>query len=246
MSKETGMKQETVSKETGRKMRGQEMAGDGTHTIAELHGMSPEKLIEKRGVPTSLARNNPPAQLGMIDDDGDEHNDDWAKTNRGLLHMSLEISNLPDIDLMDVEAVRRRINQYFQIVAKYGNKPTVAGLGLALNGMDRRRVWEIKTGHTQGRGKVDELPKTVRDLIKKAYRLMENLWENYMQNGKINPVAGIFLGKNNFGYQDKTEYIVTPNQRQETDYSEAEIRERLGLPQRSSNSEFSSESESEE
>jgi len=255
LDKETVGKQETVFKETveeerkaaGRKRKpSKEMTGDGTHTIAELHGMTPEELIEKRGVPTSLARNNPPNQLGMIDDGGEEHDDDWAHTNRGLLHMSLEISNLPDIDLRDAEAVRRRINEYFQIVANYGNKPTVAGLGLALNGMDRRRLWEIRTGQTQGRGTIDELPKTVRDTIKRAYRLMENLWENYMQNGKINPVAGIFLGKNNFGYQDKTEYVVTPNQRQESDYSEAEIRERLGLPQRSSNSESDYDSNSED
>jgi hypothetical protein len=32
-----------------------------------------------------------------------------------------------------------------------------------------------------------------------------------MTNGKINPVSGIFLGKNYFGYQDKQEYVVTPN-----------------------------------
>jgi hypothetical protein len=32
-----------------------------------------------------------------------------------------------------------------------------------------------------------------------------------MQNGKINPVSGIFLGKNNFGYSDKQEYVLTPN-----------------------------------
>ena len=41
---------------------------------------------------------------------------------------------------------------------------------------------------------------------------MEFMWENMMQNGKINPVSGIFLGKNNFGYQDKQEYVLTPNQ----------------------------------
>ena len=35
-----------------------------------------------------------------------------------------------------------------------------------------------------------------------------------MQNGKINPVAGIFLGKNNFDYSDKQEYVLTPNQQQ--------------------------------
>lgn len=32
-----------------------------------------------------------------------------------------------------------------------------------------------------------------------------------MQNGKINPVSGIFLMKNNMGYQDKQEYVLTPN-----------------------------------
>ena len=32
-----------------------------------------------------------------------------------------------------------------------------------------------------------------------------------MLNGKINPVSGIFLLKNNFGYQDKQEVVLTPN-----------------------------------
>ena len=29
-----------------------------------------------------------------------------------------------------------------------------------------------------------------------------------MQNGKINPVSGIFLAKNNYGYVDKVEHVV--------------------------------------
>lgn len=32
-----------------------------------------------------------------------------------------------------------------------------------------------------------------------------------MLNGKINPVTGIFLGKNHFGYADKQEVVLTPN-----------------------------------
>ena len=47
-----------------------------------------------------------------------------------------------------------------------------------------------------------------------------------MNSGKVNPVAGIFLGKNNYGYQDKTEYVLTPNQQSDSDYSADEIRER--------------------
>jgi hypothetical protein len=46
------------------------------------------------------------------------------------------------------------------------------------------------------------------------------MWEHYMMNGKINPVSGIFLGKNNFGYQDKQEYVVTPNTK--NDYVDVE------------------------
>ena len=56
---------------------------------------------------------------------------------------------------------------------------------------------------------------------------MEILWENYMQNGKINPVSGIFLGKNNFGYQDKQEMVLTPNTNNEPDYNIDDIKKRL-------------------
>ena len=71
-----------------------------------------------------------------------------------------------------------------------------------------------------------DLPTLTVDYIKRAYNYMEILWENYMQNGKINPVSGIFLGKNNFGYQDKTEYVVTPNVNNDSDYNADDIRKR--------------------
>ena len=56
--------------------------------------------------------------------------------------------------------------------------------------------------------------------------MIENLMENYMQNGKINPVSGIFLMKNNFGYQDKTEYVLTPNTHSDSDYDADDIKKR--------------------
>ena len=59
---------------------------------------------------------------------------------------------------------------------------------------------------------------------------MEILWENYMQNGKINPVSGIFLGKNNFGYQDKQEMVLTPNTNKEAEYNVDDIKKRLSAP----------------
>lgn len=146
--------------------------------------------------------------------------------NSKFLNVSIQLMKLPEIDLHDTEQVEKRLEEFFAIHFENDLKPTVAGMGLALNGMDRRRLWEIKTDNLKGGVSKWDLPTSTLDAIKKGYKIMENLWENYMQNGKINPVSGIFLGKNNFGYQDKTEYVVTPNTNSDNDYNADDIRKR--------------------
>lgn len=145
--------------------------------------------------------------------------------NTKYLALGRELFNLPTIDLKDPEQVKDRLNEFFAIHERYDMKPTVAGMGMAL-GLDRRRLWEIKAGAKVGGTTPIDLPTPTLVAIKKAYEYMEILWENYMQNGKINPVSGIFLGKNNFGYQDKTEYVVTPNVNNDSDYSTDDIKNR--------------------
>ena len=142
--------------------------------------------------------------------------------NQKYIGVSLQLFQLPTIDLHKPEQVEERLAEYFKIHFAADMKPTVAGMAMAL-GIDRRRLWEIKTGASTSNRWVEELPTPTKDSIKKAYDFMENLWENYMQNGKINPVSGIFLGKNNFGYQDKTEYVVTPNVQNDSDYNKDDI-----------------------
>jgi hypothetical protein len=63
-------------------------------------------------------------------------------------------------------------------------------------------------------------------MIKKAYDFIEELWEDYMLNGKINPVAGIFLAKNNFGYRDSQEVVLTPNGQRLSDSDYQDIADR--------------------
>lgn len=145
--------------------------------------------------------------------------------NAKILGVNIKLFNMPKVDLHDPEAVAERLTEFFMLYAENDMKPTVAGMGMAL-GLDRRRLWEIKVGATQGRGEIDTLPGEVRDSIKKAYSLMENMWESYMNSGKINPVSGIFLGKNNFGYQDKQEMVLTPNTQNESDFNEDDLRKR--------------------
>lgn len=168
--------------------------------------------------------------------------------NNKFLSLNIELYNMPDIDMSDPEAVSKRLSDYFALYAKYDTKPTVAGMALALNGMNRRTLIAIVNDYpTGGAGYLTALPKPVALCIKKAYKMMENLWENYMSNGKINPVTGIFLAKNNYGYVDKTETVITPNQKQDENYSTEDIRERYissDSQKRLSDSENDSDSDS--
>ena len=151
----------------------------------------------------------------------------WLQTEPGdntkIVLTNMKFFDMPKVDLNDFDAVKERLCEYFRIYGEADLKPTVAGMGMAL-GVDRRRLWEIKTGnHTSSTPK---LSREVEDLIKKAYEILETTMENYANAGKINPVMAIFMMKNHFGYQDKTEYVLTPNQKTESDYDAEDIRKR--------------------
>ena len=176
--------------------------------------MDEKNVIKKRGNNSPVIGNN-----GITTESGD---------NTKYIAVSMELTNLPAIDLHDPKQVEDRIHDYFNIHMKYDMKPTVVGMAMALgNGITRQTLWAIKNDQPSGgAGYKTALPPEVADSIKKAYLLLENLWENYAQNGKMNPVTSIFLGKNNFGYSDKQEYVLTPNQQSDNDYDADAIRKR--------------------
>ena len=153
----------------------------------------------------------------------------WLQTEPGdntrIVQTNMKFFNMPAIDLHDPSAVQERLCEYFQIYAEADLKPTVAGMGMAL-GLDRRRLWEIKSGTLVGGVGKQHLPEETLGLIKKAYEILETTMENSATSGKINPVMSIFMMKNHFGYQDKTEYVLTPNQKTENDYDADDIRKR--------------------
>lgn len=114
----------------------------------------------------------------------------------------LALYQLPPIDSDDPRQVEQRITDYFNFCAERDMKPSVASMAMSL-GVDRRTMWNWQVGNTHK-------TKEVRDIIKRAYNMLNAMIEEYMQNGKINPIAGIFFLKNHFGYDDKTEVVVTP------------------------------------
>jgi hypothetical protein len=127
--------------------------------------------------------------------------------NAKYTRFAIAVMNLPKIDVCNPSQLSGRLSEYFQLCADHDMKPGVAALGLAV-GLDRRRLWEINNDVP---GRNVNMPQECREIIKLAYNSLELLWESYATGGKINPVTAIFLGKNNFGYQDKQEYVVTPN-----------------------------------
>ena len=136
------------------------------------------------------------------------------------------------VDLTNYDAVLDRINKYFGLMTERDQKPTMTGLAMAL-GYDRRRIHEIINnqpiggldgyqakfyGHT-----TNPTPDDVKDLIKQSVNVMTLLWEDYMQNGKINPASGIFIGKNFYGMRDEVEHVITPNTNPVDEYSADDI-----------------------
>lgn len=128
-----------------------------------------------------------------------------AGDNSKYIRHALATLNQPPIDISDPVQVENRLDWYFNHCFTNDMKPTVSGFCNSL-GISRNTLFEWRRGRYRG--------DTHQAIIVRAYNILEALWEDYMQNGKINPVSGIFLGKNNFGYADKQEYVVTPNTNQ--------------------------------
>lgn len=123
--------------------------------------------------------------------------------------------DLPPIDIAKAEQVEERLDWYFDHCITNDMKPTVNGMCNAL-GIHRDTLHTWRTGEYR--------PDSHQAVILRAYRVLEELWEDYMMNGKINPVSGIFLAKNLFGgYSDKQELVLTPNQTQLSDADTATI-----------------------
>lgn len=122
--------------------------------------------------------------------------------NARYVRFAMASWDLPPIDISDPEQVTERLRMYFKHCAENDRKPQVVGMCNWL-GISRQALNEWKNGETRSA--------THGDIIKKAYGMLEEMWADYMLNGKINPASGIFLSKNWFNYRDVADVVVTPN-----------------------------------
>lgn len=186
-----------------------------------------QKPKEKKPNPLTLS-----AEKNMMLEPGD---------NAKYLANALRVARLPKVDLYDPEAVEKRISEYYSIQIENDIKPTVTGLANAL-GVSSQELWEIRTGKFRenrngAHGGIAGLPRESAEAIKRAHSILKNLWEDYMQNGKINPVAGIFLGTNNFGMKNTRDIVVETAEDNSDSRTESELIKSAGLLPSDSDSE---------
>ena len=125
-----------------------------------------------------------------------------------LIH-NLDLIKFSPIDckVEQAEVISTRCFDYVELCMRNAMKPSIAGLALAI-GVGRETLLNYING-------VTPIPNDNRLVLQKFNGLLNSLMEDYMQNGKINPVTAIFLAKNNFGYKDTQEFVVNNNNQEE-------------------------------
>lgn len=122
---------------------------------------------------------------------GEEHTQ--PGDNARFLRFALASKDLPPIDISDPKQVENRIYEYFNFCVDNDRKPNMVGMANWL-GVSHETLASWKRG--------DYRTGTHSAVVRKAIGMLEELWVDYMQNGKMNPASGIFLAKNMFQYRD--------------------------------------------
>lgn len=121
--------------------------------------------------------------------------------NSRYLRLAMASLDLPPIDISDAAQVEKRIKDYFLFCADNDRKPSVIGMCNWL-GISRDTIQTWKRGEYRD--------STHSAMINKAYSMLEELLNDYMLNGKVNPASGIFLLKNIHGYRDQVDIVAAP------------------------------------
>ena len=145
------------------------------------------------------------------------------ETNSAYIQHSVQLLQLEPVNMNDAAAVRDRIFEYLEICESSGMKPSQAAAALAL-GIDRRRLTEIYNG------KIPK-PQDVRFWIERLYALLNAQLEAWMQDGRIQPLSGIFLLKNSYpGYTDTQQIQISTGNNDTVDIAQLEAKYADAIP----------------
>lgn len=132
-----------------------------------------------------------------------DHNPDLPEgyNTRRIRFMQAILPTEP-LDRDDVEEMERRFAFYLEMCAqwdmKVGNMAAYAAIGI-----DKADAYEWSNRNLGNPARTA--------FIKKVQKVCAMYREGLMEDGKVNPVTGIFWQKNYDGMKDQTEMVLTPN-----------------------------------
>lgn len=122
--------------------------------------------------------------------------------NTRMVAFIREITPTEPLDPNDVAEMERRFARYLQLCEQYdmkvGNMQAYAAIGIT---KDKACEWVTRRSSNRAR----------YIFIKKVQSICGMYREMLMQDGKINPVTGIFWQKNYDGMKDQQDVVLTPN-----------------------------------
>ena len=106
------------------------------------------------------------------------------------------LSDLPRIAITDAEAVRERVDWYFQLCATDGVRPNLPGLALAF-GLTRTGLMNAMSDRRMPHDAAQELGRGVA--------ILDEIMSALTLDGRLMPVAAIYLMNNWLGYKNASE-----------------------------------------
>lgn len=143
-------------------------------------------------------KNNMPGHAKLMTEDGD---------NGRYIRHALTAMDLPPIDISDPVQVEQRIREYFQYCEEQDCRPGFVALANWI-GIDRTTLNSWKRGEYRGA--------THSHIVQKAVSILEEIWEELMTEGRINPVVGIWMGKQFYQQSDRQELAIAQDREMRT------------------------------
>lgn len=126
-------------------------------------------------------------------------------TANAIIASTLITLTIPKPDINSLDSVKRSVALYFQTCAEKNVRPAISGVCVAL-GITRQQFLEAcETGQLSYRyaPSAISLPSDIWQFLVDIRSNYAAMIESFLETNMIQPSAGIFLLKNNCGYQDE-------------------------------------------
>lgn len=121
---------------------------------------------------------------------------DMRSRNANYIIHAKRLSELPKIALSDPEEIRERVDFYYQLCVTDGIRPNLPGLALAF-GLTRTGLINAMSDRRMTRDAAQELGRGIA--------MMDEILSGMVLDGRVMPVAAIYLMNNWLGYKNASE-----------------------------------------